>query len=91
MPPIHGENGMVYADAEKAKIFAESLELQCSPNFNEDIRRRLRQEGETLKKAPGKDLNLKVKRAPGSDSIGQRALLLAYLLAIVHLSHFPIQ
>lgn len=37
MPPAHGNNGEVYADADKAGAFADSLELSCSPNFDEDL------------------------------------------------------
>lgn len=34
MPPIHGASGIVYTEAEKADVFAENLERQCSPNFD---------------------------------------------------------
>lgn len=37
MPPIHSVNGVVYTDNDKAEAFADTLELQCSPNFDEDL------------------------------------------------------
>lgn len=33
LPPIHGEDGVVYTDEEKAEAFALNLERQCSPNW----------------------------------------------------------
>uniref|UniRef100_V5GNF3 Putative RNA-directed DNA polymerase from transposon X-element n=1 Tax=Anoplophora glabripennis TaxID=217634 RepID=V5GNF3_ANOGL len=36
MPPIHGENGIVYTRYEKAEAFADSLELQCRENLLDD-------------------------------------------------------
>lgn len=53
---IHGQNGVVYIDVDKEEEFANSLELHCISNFDEDlasdhmerieasIRRRLRQD-----------------------------------------------
>lgn len=34
VPPIHGANGMNFADGEKAEAFADSLEAQCTPVFD---------------------------------------------------------
>lgn len=36
MPPIHGENGLVYTHQDKAEAHADSLELQCRENQLED-------------------------------------------------------
>ncbi|XP_023311276.1 uncharacterized protein LOC111691953 [Anoplophora glabripennis] len=36
MPPIHGNNGIVYTRYEKAEAFADSLELQCRENLLDD-------------------------------------------------------
>ena len=33
MPPLHGERGIVYTEADKAEAIADSLERQCSPNY----------------------------------------------------------
>ncbi|GJQ75498.1 hypothetical protein Trydic_g17585 [Trypoxylus dichotomus] len=35
MPPIHGERGIAYSDEDKAEAFAEALEKQCSPNYED--------------------------------------------------------
>jgi hypothetical protein len=32
LPPIQGANGLVLSDVDKAEAFADSLELQCTPN-----------------------------------------------------------
>lgn len=37
LPPIHGQRGMAYMLSEKAEVFADSLELQCAPNFDEEL------------------------------------------------------
>lgn len=36
LPPIHGSRGVTYDDEDKAEAFAESLELQCTPNYDEN-------------------------------------------------------
>lgn len=30
---LYGENGLVYSDADKAEILADSLKLQCTPTY----------------------------------------------------------
>ncbi|GJQ65865.1 hypothetical protein Trydic_g3967 [Trypoxylus dichotomus] len=35
MPPIHGERGIAYSNEDKAEAFAEALEKQCSPNYED--------------------------------------------------------
>lgn len=50
MPPIHGEQGIVYTRQQKAEAFADSLELQCRENqldgededWSDDVERRVR-------------------------------------------------
>lgn len=34
IPALHGQNGLVYIDQDKAEAFANSLEDQCSPNYD---------------------------------------------------------
>ncbi|XP_018576915.1 uncharacterized protein LOC108915379 [Anoplophora glabripennis] len=36
LPPIHGENGILYTRYQKAETFADSLELQCRENLLDD-------------------------------------------------------
>lgn len=35
LPPIHGENGLTHTAEDKAEAFADCMELQCSPNFED--------------------------------------------------------
>lgn len=31
--PIYGERGLSHTDKQKAEVFADNLECQCSPNY----------------------------------------------------------
>lgn len=33
IPPIHGRNGLVFSDTDKAEAFVDNLEDQCSPSY----------------------------------------------------------
>ncbi|KAJ8910286.1 hypothetical protein NQ315_016103, partial [Exocentrus adspersus] len=55
VPPLHGEQGIVHTNRDKAEAFADSLELQCRENQLDDeheehtalVERRARQIGQT--------------------------------------------
>lgn len=90
MPPIHGENGVVFSVPEKAEAFADSFERQCTPNFvgadldhielvEAEVRRKLRDHGGHLRPTNPAEVKNRiqltnVRKASGPDGINNKVL-----------------
>lgn len=117
MPPLHGERGVAFRVEDKAEAFADSMERQCTLNLgNADldhmdriersVQRRLKLHAEPIRPANPAEISsflrkTNVRKAPGPDSIGNRALhhlpvravsfLTIIINAMLTFRHFPSQ